>query len=211
MKNLKLKVENVLPELSLDGVDKIGIDLGSIKKGSFKYKAKDFGIRFNADLLNKSNKLLDSGFIYFNFSKDLFKSLVDDSDSYSFDVVLKGFEEEYSKTEIVNLKVSDTEKEILEVLLDASGKAEDGLNKVKSRIDELLDKTDVEGSKFLENLKDILSDYSCKACDIAKDGKEKAKDFAKRAKDNDLSKKEMFIVGGVASVILTALLAGRKK
>ena len=30
-------------------------------------------------------------------------------------------------------------------------------------------------------------------------------------RENDLSKKEMLFVGGIASVILTALLAGRKK
>ncbi|EPP7233459.1 hypothetical protein ACTOJ1_000338 [Shigella flexneri] len=211
MKDLKLKVENVLPELSLDGVDKIGFDLGSVKKGKFSYKSKDFGVRFNADLLNKSGKVLDSGFVYLNFSKDLFSSLVEEGGSYSFDVVLKGFEEEYSKTESVKLKVSETEKEILDVLLDASNKAEDGLESVKAQIQELLEKTDVGGQKFLDSLKAIVSDYSCKACDLAKDGKEKAKDFAQRAKSNDLSKKEMLVVGGIASVILTALLAGRKK
>ena len=37
MKDLKLKVENVLPELSLDGVDKIGFDLGSVKKGMLTF------------------------------------------------------------------------------------------------------------------------------------------------------------------------------
>lgn len=211
MKDLKLKVENVLPEASLEGVDKIGFDLASIKKGKFSYKTKDFGIRFNADLLNKSNKVLDSGFVYLNFSKDLFSSLVEEGGTYSFDVVLKGFEEEYSKTETVKLRLSETEKEILDVLLDASNKAEDGLESVKSQIQDLLDKTDVEGQKFLDNLKDIISDYSCKACNLAKDGKEKAKDFAQRAKNNDLSKKEMLVVGGLASVILTALLTGRRK
>lgn len=211
MKDLKLKIENVLPEASLEGVDKIGFDITSVKKGKFSYKAKDFGVRFNADLLNKSNKVLDSGFVYLNFSKDMFSSLIEEGGSYSFDVILKGFEEEYSKTETVKLKVSETEKEILDVLLDASNKAEDGLESVKSQIQDLLDKTDVEGQKFLDSLKEIVSNYSCKACDLAKDGKEKAKDFAQRAKNNDLSKKEMLVVGGIASVVLTALLAGRKR
>ena len=68
MKDLKLKVENVLPELSLDGVDKIGFDLSSVKKGKFSYKSKEFGVRFNADLINKSGKVLDSGFVYLNLT-----------------------------------------------------------------------------------------------------------------------------------------------
>ncbi len=214
MKNLKLKVDNVLPELSLEGVDKVSVDLASFKKDKFSYRSKSYGARFNADLLAKSGKVLDSGFVFVDLKQDLFKSVVvedQDVDSYTFEVALKGFDDQYAKTESVSLKVSDTQKEVLDMLFKATNKAGEGFDAVKDKISELLGESDEQGKQFIAKINDFLADYSDKACCAVSEGQVKAKDFAARAKKNELTGKEMFIVAGVTSVLATLLLKGRNK
>jgi len=214
MKNLKLKVENVLPELSLEGVDKVSVDLASFKKDKFSYRSKAYGARFNADLLAKSGRVLDSGFIFVDLKQDLFKSVVvedQDVDSYTFEVALKGFDDQYAKTESVNLKVSDTQKEVLDILFKANDKVGAGFDAVKDKISELLGDSDAQSKQFMAKLNDFMADYSDKACCAMSEGKVKAKDFATRAKKNELTVKEMFAVAGTVSVLATLLLKSKKK
>lgn len=214
MKNLKLKVENVLPELSLEGVDKVSVDLASFKKDKFSYRSKAYGARFNADLLAKSGRVLDSGFIFVDLKQDLFKSVVvedQDVDSYTFEVALKGFDDQYAKTESVSLKVSDTQKEVLDILFKANDKVGAGFDAVKDKISELIGDSDVQSKQFMAKLNDFMADYSDKACCAMSEGKVKAKDFAARAKKNELTGKEMFVVAGITSVLATLLFKGKNK
>lgn len=203
MKNLLLKVR---PLSTFDKVAYLSIDLASVKLGKDHYDNKEFDVRFNVELLDKEEVVLDYGY---GFSSVDLDNLKRDKDNYILDIYLKGLDTDHYKSKHISVELTEDEKEVVNVFFNAKDKIHEKLLMLKSKARSLLGKTKEEQDKFIDGFKSSvegihksLKQHTSDCCDCAKD-------FVDRAKTNNLSKKEKVISGVAIGLTALAFLAGR--
>lgn len=203
MKKLLLKVK---PLQNFDKVAYLSVDLTSVKTGTDHYDNKDFDVRFNVELLDKEEVVLDYGYGFANVDLDDLKK---EQETYDFKVHLKGLETSKFPSKVVSVELTEDEKEVLNVFFNAKDKIHEKLLLLKSKARTLLGKTKAEQDQFIDSFKSSvdgihksLKQHTSDCCDCAKD-------FVTRAKTNDLTKKEKVISGVAIGLTALAFLAGR--
>lgn len=204
MKNLLLKVKS---SKSFNKVSYVSIDLTTIKVEKNHYDNKDFDVKFNIELLDSEEVILDYGY---GFTEIDLKDLKKEEDFYYFDIHIKGLDSEKFQSKLITVELTEEQKEVLDIFFNAKDKVHEKLLLLKGKAKSLFGKTKEEQEEFINSFKTSIKDIHTNIKKHTEQCCSSTKDFIDRAKNNDLSKKEKIISGVAIGLTAIALIAGIK-